>query len=100
MYLGVPIIGPTFLFGDNESVVCTTSKPHGKLHKRHLFLSTHYVREAMATGQYVYSFVNGKNNPSDVLSKHWSHADVYPNILKPLLFYGGDTADLMKGGSN
>jgi hypothetical protein len=76
MYLGVPIIGPSFLFGDNETVVCTTSKPHGKLHKRHLLLSTHYVPEAMATGQY-YLFVNGKNNPSDILSKHLSHLDVY-----------------------
>ena len=60
MYLGVPIIGPSILFGDNKSVVNTTSHPHGKfkLHKRHLMLSYHYVREALATGEYVYSFVN------------------------------------------
>jgi len=95
MYLGVPIVGPSVLFGDNESVVSTTSKPHGKLHKRHLMLSYHYVREALATEQYLYSFVSGKNNPSDILSKHWSHSDVYPTI-KPILFYGGDTMDLME----
>ena len=73
MYLGVPIVGPSILFGDNESVVNTTSKPHGKLHKRHLMLSYHYVGEALAlaTEQYLYSFafVSGKNNPSDILSK-------------------------------
>ena len=89
MYLGVPIIGPSILFGDNESIVNTTSRPHGKLHKRPLMLSYHYVREALATGEYVYSFVNNsKKNASDVLSKHWHHKDVYPNIIKPLLFHG------------
>jgi len=71
MYLGVPVVGPSVLFGDNKPIVNTTSKPHGKLHKRHLMLSYHYVREALATGQYLYSFVSGKNNPSDILSKHW-----------------------------
>ena len=96
MYLGVPIIGPSILFGDNESVVNTTSRPHGKLHKRHLMLSYHYVREALATGEYVYSFVNSKENASDVLSKHWHHKDVYPNIIKPLLFHGGDTLNQAK----
>ena len=95
MYLGVPIIGPSVLFGDNESVVNTTCRPHGKLHKRHLMLSYHYVREALATGQYVYSFVSGKKNPSDILSKHWAHHDVYQNCIKPILFHGGDTLDLL-----
>jgi len=93
-YLGVPIIGPSILFGDNKSVVDTTSKPHGKLHKRHLMLSYHYVREALATGEYVYAFVNGKDNPSDILSKHWSHAAVWP-LIKPILFHGGDTMELL-----
>ena len=41
--LGVPIIKPSIQFGDNESVVDTTSRPHGKLHKRHLMLSYHYI---------------------------------------------------------
>ena len=69
MYLGVPIIGPSILFGDNESIVNTTSRPHGKLHKRPLMLSYHYVREALATGEYVYSFVNNsKKNALDMYS--------------------------------
>lgn len=95
MYLGVPIVGPSILFGDNESVVNTTSRPHGKLHKRHLMLSYHYMREAFATGEYVYAFVNGKDNPSDILSKHWSHASVWP-LIQPILFYAGDTIDLFE----
>jgi len=43
-YLGVPIDGPSFMFGDNESVVNTASVPHSKLHKRHNALSYHHTR--------------------------------------------------------
>ena len=38
-YLGVPVEGPSYMFGDNETVINTASEPHGKLHKRHNALS-------------------------------------------------------------
>jgi len=40
-YLGIPIAGKSFLFGDNESVVNSSKHPHAKLHKRHTMLSFH-----------------------------------------------------------
>ena len=92
-YLGVKVIGPSILFGDNKTVVDGASMPQSKLHKRHLMLSYHYIREALATGEFVYSFVNGKSNPSDILSKHWSYKDVWP-MLRPLLFWKGDTMNI------
>ena len=36
MYLGVPIVGPSVLFGDNQTVVDSGTIPHAKLKKRHL----------------------------------------------------------------
>ena len=33
-------------------------------------------------------------NVADILSKHWGHSQVYP-ILKPILFYQGDTLELI-----
>ena len=93
LYLGVPIQGQSILFGDNKTVVDSTTQPHSRLHKRHLMLSYHYVREALAFGAYIYAFVKGEANPSDVLSKHWGYQAVWP-LLKPILFYQGDTYDL------
>jgi len=78
------------LFGDNKTVVDSGTIPHAKLKKRHLMLSYHYVREAIATGSYVYTFIKGEDNPSDILSKHWSHSATWPN-LKPIMFHEGDT---------
>ncbi len=66
--------------------------PHIKLHKRHTALSLHRVREAIAGDLIQFYHMNGKDNPADILSKHWAHSITYPN-LQPILFWEGDTID-------
>ena len=92
-YLGVPISGTSMMFGDNESVVNTAAMPHSKLTKRHNALSYHRTREAIAAGILRFYHIKGKLNPADILTKHWTLASVWA-VLKPLLFWQGDTADL------
>jgi hypothetical protein len=92
-YLGVPVKGPTFLFGDNKAVVESGSFPTSRLHKRHIALSFHKVREVIASQAVVYSWVDGKDNPADILSKHWGYQQVWP-LLRPLLFWEGNTMDI------
>ena len=94
-YLGVPIKGETYLFGDNESVVTSGSIPHSQLSKRHHGLSYHFVREAVASDMVSFHHLSGDLNPADVLSKHWGHAQVW-NLLQPILFWKGNTADLLE----
>ena len=94
-YLGVPIRDVSYMFGDNESVVNSSTQPHAKLHKRHNALSFHRVREAVASKYVLLTHLSGKANPSDILSKHWAHQAIYP-ILKPILFFSGNTADLIE----
>ena len=93
-YLGVPIRKTTFMFGDNESVVNSSSTPHAKLHKRHTALSFHRVREAIAAKIVRYHHINSEHNPADILSKHWGHNQVWP-LLNCVLFYSGDTIGLL-----
>ena len=93
-YLGVPLREQCFMFGDNESVVNSASIPHAKLHKRHIALSFHRVRESIAAGVMTFRFLAGKDNPADILSKHWGYQQVW-NILQPILFWRGDTMDLI-----
>jgi hypothetical protein len=81
------------LFGDNESVVNTATVPHARLTKRHVALSYHRVREAVAAGILRFHHVRGKMNPADILSKHWDYSTIWP-VLKPFLFWQGDTKDL------
>jgi Reverse transcriptase (RNA-dependent DNA polymerase) len=93
-YLGVPICGKSYMFGDNESVVNSSMHPHAKLHKRHTMLSFHQVRQAIAHKILNFFHIEGKFNPADILSKHWSHNDIW-HSLQPLMFYKGNTAKLI-----
>ena len=85
-YLGVPINGRSWLFGDNESVVNSAAIPNSKMHKRWVALSYHRVRYAVAAGITGIYHIAGKKNPSDILSKHWNLPSVW-DTLKPLLFW-------------
>ncbi len=89
-YLGVPIRKQAFMFGDNRSVVDSSTIPHSKLHKRHNALSFHRVREAVAARIIRFHFIRSEYNPADMLSKHWGYQQTWPN-LRPLLFWKGDT---------
>jgi hypothetical protein len=40
-YLGVPIRQRSIIFGDNQSMISSSTIPHSRLHKRHTALSWH-----------------------------------------------------------
>ena len=42
-----------------------------------------------------YYWIDGKKNPADIVSKHWSYPQVW-HLLKPILFYSGNTGDLVQ----
>ena len=94
MYLGVRDDTATMMFGDNETVVNTATVPHSRIHKRHNTLSYHKTREAIAAGITRFHHIPGTDNPADILSKHWDYTSVWTQ-LQPLLFWKGDTADLI-----
>ena len=87
------------MFGDNQSVITQLTLPHSKLTKRHNALAYHRVRESIAAGIVKFHHIPGKENPSDVLSKHCGYQVAWPH-LKTLLFWMGDTADIQTKGSN
>ena len=92
-YLGIPIRERLYMWGDNESVVNSATLPHARLHKRHNLLSFHRVREAIASGMVIFTFIPGITNPADILSKHWGYSQVWPR-LRCLLFWEGDTMEM------
>jgi hypothetical protein len=76
-YLGVPVNAKSFMFGDNQAVVTNSSIPHSSLNKRHNALSYHRVREMIAAKILGYYWIDGKKNPADIVSKHWSYPQVW-----------------------
>ena len=96
-YLGVEVEKSTYMFGDNESVVKSSTIPHSTLSKRHNALSYHRVREAIAGKIIRFFHIKGENNPADIVSKHWGQAQVW-HLIRPLLFYSGETTELSDDG--
>ena len=47
-YLGNPVHGMDYVWGDNESVTNNSTAPDAKLHKRHNILSFHFVRSMIS----------------------------------------------------
>ena len=95
-YLGVPIRDRSYMFGDNRSVVTSSTIPNSTISKRHHLASYHRVREAIAAKFISFHWKDGKSNPADIRSKHWEFATVWP-LLKPILFWRGETATQLKG---
>lgn len=67
--MGIPIDGPTNLFGDNQSVVTSATHPESALRKKHNAIAYHRVREALAAEFVIFSHEPGLTNLSDILSK-------------------------------
>ena len=60
------------MFGDNQSVVTSSTIPHSPLTKRWTALSYHRVQEAIASKILQFFHIPGEENPADIASKHWS----------------------------
>ena len=84
------------MFGDNRSVVTSSTIPNSTISKRHHFASYHRVREAIAAKYISFHLKDGKSNPADIISKHWEFATVWP-MLKPILFWRRETATQLNG---
>ena len=96
-YMGIEVKGPTYLFGDNSSVISSSTIPHSQLNRRHMALSFHKVREAIAARIVRFDFINSEDNPADVVSKHWGYQQV-GSLIQYLLFLpsGNNKLSLIK----
>ena len=94
-YLGVPIRDKSYMFGDNRSVVTSSTIPNSTISERHHLTSYHRVREAIAAKYISFHWKDGKSNPADILSKHWEFTTVWP-MLKPIMFWTGETSTQLK----
>ena len=88
--LGIPIDGPSWLFGDNKSVITSSTIPHSTFGKCWNALSYHHFREAIAAGIVRFHYIPTDENPSDVLMKALPHFKARVHV-EPLLFWKGET---------
>ena len=67
--MGVPLDGPTFVYGDNMSVIHNTQRPESTLKKKSNSICYHAVRESVAMGESLTGHVSTHDNPADLTTK-------------------------------
>jgi hypothetical protein len=88
--MGIPLDGPAWMFGDNQSVLTSATVPQSNLNKRHNALAYHRVREAVGAKVMYFMHIAGKVNVSDIFTKFLPWAEFWP-LVQPLLFWKGET---------
>ena len=69
-----------YMFGDNKSVVTSSTIPQSILKKRHNMLSYHIVREAIAAKILEFHWCSFSQNRNDMFSKHWDYTRVKDTV--------------------
>ena len=67
--MGIACCEPTYIYGDNQSVLYSTTLPDSTLKKKSQSLSYHFIREGAARDEWRTAYVNTHLNPADMLTK-------------------------------
>jgi hypothetical protein len=72
--MGVPLSGPTYLYGDNKSQVTNSSRPESTLKKKCNSICYHAIRELVAMGEILLMHIKTGDDLADFLTKTTSGA--------------------------
>jgi hypothetical protein len=67
--MGVPLLGPMYIYGDNMSVVHNTQRPKPILKKKSNSICYHAVHESVAMGESLIGHCLTKDNMVDLATK-------------------------------
>ena len=89
--MGIPCELPTFIYGDNKSVLANTSVPDSTLKKKSNSIAYHFVREGCARDEWRTSYINTNENPADLLTKPLPSGDKRRRFVSMMLhhIFGG-----------
>ena len=67
--MGVPLLGPSYFYGDNMSVIHNTQCPESTPKKKSNSVCYHTIREAVVMGECLTGHVSLHNSPADLCTK-------------------------------
>ena len=85
--MGIPVEGPTYIYGDNQSVLANTTIPDSTLKKKSQSIAYHFVREGVARDEWRTSYVNTHDNEADLLTKQLPHGEKRKGFVRNLLHH-------------
>ena len=93
-YLGKPVGEMNYVWGDNKSMIDSSTVPEARLHKRYNILSFHYVRSMISRGYTNLEHLALEWNFADILTKNWSYQSSYYELIQPVIHHSRNTTAL------
>ena len=84
--MGVKLSGPTYVFGDNMSVIHNTQRPESTLKKKSNAICYHMIRESVAMDESITGHVESKENPADIATKVIPSGQLHEHLVGKLLW--------------
>ena len=85
--MGIPVDFPTYILGDNQYILCKTSKPHSSLKNKSSSIALHFFREGTATDEWQTTYINTHSNPADMLTKSLAGGEKCSKFIGYVLKY-------------
>ena len=85
--MGIPVEEPTYIYGDNQSVLANTKNPHSQLKKKSNSIAYHFVREGCARDEWRATYINTIYNLADLLTKSLPAGEKRTRFVKALLHH-------------
>ena len=84
--MGIPVEGPAYIFGDNQSVLANSTNPDSTL-KKSQSITYHFICEGVARGEWRTSYVNTNDNEADLLTKLLPSGEKRRGFVRNLLHH-------------
>ena len=85
--MGVPLNTPTYIYGDNMSVIYNTSRPESTLKKKANSVCYHFIREAVAADECRTGHISTHENPADVATKPLPNGEKRNKLIGKVLYF-------------
>jgi hypothetical protein len=72
--MGIPLTGPSYIYGDNKSAITNSTTPESTLTKKNNAICYHAIRESVAMGESLLTHIPTGDNLADLLTKVTSGA--------------------------
>ena len=67
--MGIRVVGPAYIYGDNQSVLANTTIPDSTLKKKSKSIAYHFVSEGSSRDEWRTTYINMHDNKVDLLTK-------------------------------
>ena len=89
--MGIPIKTPTYIYGDNMSVIHNTSKLESVLRKKANSVCYHYIREAVAADECRTGHISTHENCADIATKALPNSEKRDHLVGKVLYFFSDS---------